>query len=173
MPHADPFTRYSSQRTGQERQVLHNKARAESMRAAETVGEWEDPRMNAAQRQLGLMLADYRERNPVLNVQTARDMQDMVRDFRESAKRKGVVFPKLRLVYFVRMNHVCVWPQDMEHAELQKRVRMFVVHRQRHGRSVDAEDIAMGVRRAYPDYSPSRHSLILPPSLNNQQEISQ
>ena len=155
--------RYSKQHTGQERMMADRiKRNATSVQTSEA----EDPRINEAQKRLGLMLADYRERNPALNRETGRDLQKMVTDFQYSCRRRGIELPKMRVVYFVRMNHICVWPAELEHKELQKRLHLFIAHRQRHGRAVDADDMAMGVRRAYPDYSPSRQ-LILPPSVTN------
>lgn len=165
----DPILGYSAQRTGPERQIAQAKDRRQ---AYVQTPDTEDPRINEAQKTLGLMLADYRERQPAINRSTGRDMQKMVDDWRNTCRRKGIELPKMRCVYFVRMNHVCVWPAEMEHAELQKRLHLFITHRQRHNRTVDADDMAQGVRRGYPDYSPSRH-LILPPSVNKQQETMQ
>lgn len=161
---ADPFSKFSAQRTGDERKIQDARAKREAYTTHISNSDAEDPRLNDAQKQLGLLLADYRERNPAINRETGRDMQKLVTDFQQTCRRKGIDLPKMRLVYFVRMNHICVWPWDLEHAELQKRLHLFIQHRQRHGRTVDADDMAMGVRRAYPDYSPSRN-LILPPSV--------
>lgn len=168
----DPYSRYSNQRSGQERKIIDGRRRREA--ASVQSSESEDPRINDAQKELGLRLADYRERNPAINRQTGREMQKLVDDFRNTCRRRGIELPKMRVVYFVRMNHICVWPAELDHKEIQKRLHLFLVHRQRHGRTVDAEDMAMGVRRAYPEYSPSRY-LILPPSVTNpnQQETAQ
>lgn len=158
----DPIAGFTNQRSGKERQLLAAKHQRDATLISASAPE--DPRIGEAQKRLGLMLADYRERNPGINRTTGREMQKMVDDFRNTCRRKGIELPKMRVVYFVAMNHICVWPQDLEHAELQKRVHMFIVHRQRHNRPVDANDLAMGIRRAYPDYSPSRSNLILPAS---------
>lgn len=157
--------------TGQERMMADRiKRNATSIQTSAA----EDPRINDAQKRLGLILADYRERNPQINRTTGREMQGLVNDWRNVCRRKGIELPKMTLVYFVRMNHVCVWPAELEHAELQKRIHLFITHRQRHGRAVDADDMAMGIRRAYPDYSPSRSNLILPESFKrNQPETAQ
>lgn len=165
---------YKTMKTPQEREMEDRIRKHEAAKSAIQTSAVEDPRIDEAQKTLGVMLADYRERNPAINRNTGRDMQKLVDDFRGTCLHKGIELPKLRLVYFVRMNHVCVWPAEMEHAELQKRLHLFIAHRQRHGRAVDADDMAMGVRRAYPDYSPSRH-LILPPNAHksNQQETMQ
>lgn len=158
--------KYSAQSTGQERMMDDRiKRNATSIQTPQA----EDPRINEAQKRLGLLLADYREKNPAINRTTGREMQGMVDDFRNTCRRKGIELPKMRVVYFVRMNHICVWPAELEHAELQKRLHLFITHRQRHGRAVDADDMAMGVRRAYPDYSPSRSNLILPQSFKRNQ----
>jgi len=157
----DPFLGYSNQRTGDERRIADARRRRE---ASIQTSEPEDPRIAEAQKELGLRLASYRGSNPVLNRETGREMQTLVNDFRNTCKRRGINLPKMTLVYFLRMNHICVWPAELEHLELQKRLHLFIVHRQRHGLPVDAEVMAMGVRRAYPDYSPSR-TLILPKSV--------
>lgn len=163
---------HKTMKTGQER-MMEDRIRRNAATSIQT-STAEDPRINEAQKRLGLMLADYRERNPALNRETGRDLQKMVTDFQYSCRRKGIELPKMRVVYFVRMNHICVWPAELEHAELQKRLHLFITHRQRHNRAVDADDMAMGVRRAYPDYSPSRSNLILPESFKrNQQETAQ
>lgn len=156
-------------RTGQERAVAAKKAAYERDKAM-LLPQPEDPRIAKAGEQLLLMIGEYRSMDPRLNRQTARDMEQTIRDFRDTCKRKGIDMPRMKLVYFVRMNHVCIWPQDLEQAELQKRMRLFVIHRQRHNKFVDAEDMAIGVRRAYPDYSPSRTNLILPSDTKPTQE---
>lgn len=121
-----------------------------------------DAKLNDAQKELGIRLMKFREDQPQLTRQTLRDMQNLVNDYRETCKRRGINFPKQRVVAFVAMDHVCVWPQEMDQAEIKKRLRMFIIHRQRHNRSIDADDLARGVRRAYPDYSPSRFTLVCP-----------
>lgn len=169
---ADPFSKYSNQRSGEERKIIDGRRRREQTSIQSS--EAEDPCINAAQKELGLRLADYREKNPAINRTTGREMQQLVNDFRNTCRRKGIELPRMRVIYFVRMNHICVWPEELEHKELQKRLHLFIVHRQRHGRTVDADDMAMGVRRAYPDYSASRN-IILPESATkpNQQETMQ
>lgn len=123
-----------------------------------------DERLNAAQKELGLRLASFRSNDPRLTRQTVKEMQGIIRDFRDTCKRKGVVFPKLTIVAFLKMNHICIWPEELPQEEIQKRMRMFIIHRQRHGLPIDADDMARGVRRAYPDYSPSRFNLVCPPT---------
>lgn len=118
-----------------------------------------DPRLNDAQRELGFRLKKYRDRQPQLTRRSVKEMQTVADDFRGTCKQRGIDFPKLKIVAFVSMNHICVWPHELPHEEIQKRLRMFIVHRQRHNLPVDAEDLAKGVRRAYPDYSASRFTL--------------
>ena len=172
MPHAQPQTKAFNMSPDGRRRRMETAQRlgAYSVQSPDS----EDPRIAEAQKRLGLMLAEYRSGYPALDTRSARDMQQIVHDYREACKRKGVVLPKMRLVYFVKMSHICVWPQDLEHADMQKRIQIFVTHRRRHNLAIDVNDIAEGVRRAYPDYSPSRQ-LILPTTLfsNPQQEISQ
>lgn len=120
----------------------------------------EDPRMNEAQKELGFRLAKYRERDPRLTRRTVREMQTLTEDYRQTCKRKGIDFPKLTIVAFLHMNHICIWPAELSQEEIQKRLRLFIIHRQRHNLPVDAEDMAKGVRRGYPDYSPSRFNLV-------------
>lgn len=133
-------------------------------------GEAQDPRLEAAQKELGFILARYYDQNPQLNRRSARQLQHMVDEFQTRMHQAGVDFPKMKCVYFPAMNHVAVWPEVMDHKELQMRLHRFMVHRQRHGLFIDAEDLAMGVRRAFPDYSPSRN-LIIPPNINQQETL--
>lgn len=152
---------FSVVRSGPERLISAKRQLAETHKNL-TAPTPEDPRLAKAQETLLFMLGEYRTKQPGLNRQTSRDMEHMIRDFRDTCKRKGIDMPKLKLVYFVRMNHICVWPQELDELELQKRIWMFCKHRERHNLPVYAEDIAIGVRRGYPDYSPSRTKIILP-----------
>lgn len=126
--------------------------------------ETTDPKLDAAQKELAFRLAKYRQDDPTLTRRTHKEMETLVEDFRQTCIRKGIPFAKQVVVAFLKMNHICVWPAEIEQAELQKRMRMFIIHRQRHNLPIDAEDMAKGVRRAYPDYSPSRFNLVLPTS---------
>lgn len=130
------------------------------MNASIETSETGDPRLNAAQKELGLRLAQYRNNDPRITRRTVNEMQGLINDFRSTCKRKGIEFPKLTIIAFLRMNHICVWPAELDQADIQKRLRLFIIHRQRHDLPIDAEDMAKGVRRGYPDYSPSRFNLV-------------
>ena len=123
-----------------------------------------DPRLNSAQKQLGIMLMKYRHDFPFITEGAVKDLQKMVDDFVQTCRRKGIDVEKQRVVAFTNMNHIAVWPQELPHEEIQKRLRMLVIQRTRHSLPIDAEDIAKGVRRAYPYYSPSRGPNILTPA---------
>lgn len=163
------MTQITSKTGAQRRIETAQRLKSDSLRTQQE----EDPRLGEVQKQLGLMLAQYRARHPDINTDTFAAMEKLMKDFRTAVMHKGIKMPELRLVCFLKMNHVAVWPAQLESAELQKRLHTFIVHRRRHNLPVYADDMAQGVRRAYPDYSPSRH-VILPPEFNlNTQETVQ
>lgn len=132
-----------------------------------------DPRLEAAQKQLGFLIMQRRGNEP-LNERLVKDLEKMVRDYRDHCKNRGMDFPRCVVVVFAKMDHISIWPAELDHAEIQKRLRMLVLAYQRRSRQIDPEDMAQAVRRAYPDYSPSTSSLINPAVLkfNNPTETS-
>lgn len=119
----------------------------------------EDPRLEQAQKQLAAVVRPYLNRP--MNARMVQDMQHDIAQFGVSQRLRGVRFPKLTVAAVYPAQFFSVWPAELEHEELQAKLGHMIKEMVAAGCAFETEDVAAAVRRAYPDYNPSRSNLKL------------